>query len=119
MKTAVFWDVMTHAYYKKRHFAEAYRLHHQGEKNQRAITAFIVPSWLFLYILMMEVIRSSEASDLKVGTRRHIPEDSILPSHRRENLMPYTGVKLLGKIGQCKSPKIAFGLNTDMFNGSE
>jgi hypothetical protein len=36
--------------------------------------------------LKMEAIRSSETSVNKVPTGRHIPEDDILHSHRRENL---------------------------------
>jgi hypothetical protein len=36
--------------------------------------------------LKMEAIRSSETSVNKIPTRRHIPEDGILHSHRRENL---------------------------------
>jgi hypothetical protein len=35
-----------------------------------------------IFILMMEVIHPSE-------TRHHIPEDTILHSHRRENLKSY------------------------------
>jgi hypothetical protein len=42
-------------------------------------------SWIS-YTLKMEVIRSSETSVNKISTRRHIPEDDILHSHRRENL---------------------------------
>jgi hypothetical protein len=34
----------------------------------------------------MEAIRSSETSVNKISTQRHIPEDGILHSHRRENL---------------------------------
>jgi hypothetical protein len=37
----------------------------------------------------METIRSSETSVNKISTRRHIPEDGILHSHRRENLKSY------------------------------
>jgi hypothetical protein len=37
----------------------------------------------------MEVIRSSETSVNTISTRRHIPEDCFLHSHRRENLKSY------------------------------
>jgi hypothetical protein len=39
--------------------------------------------------LKMEAIRSSETSFHTRSTRRHIPEDDILHSHRRENLKSY------------------------------
>jgi hypothetical protein len=39
--------------------------------------------------LMMEAIRSSETSALTKNTRRKIPEDGFLHSHRRENLKSY------------------------------
>jgi hypothetical protein len=41
----------------------------------------------------MEAISSSETSVLTTATLlRHIPEDCILHSHRRENLKPYTAL---------------------------
>jgi hypothetical protein len=39
--------------------------------------------------LKMEAIRSSETFDFIRPTRRNIPEDAILHSHRRENLKSY------------------------------
>jgi hypothetical protein len=39
--------------------------------------------------LKMEVIRYYETSVYTRYTRRHIPENGILHSHRRENLKPY------------------------------
>jgi hypothetical protein len=39
--------------------------------------------------LKLEAIRSSEASVHTRSTRRHIPENGILHSHRCENLKSY------------------------------
>jgi hypothetical protein len=44
------------------------------------------PSSLILLSLKMEAVNSSETSAFTRATQRHIPEDDIFHTHRRENL---------------------------------
>jgi hypothetical protein len=56
---------------------------------QLPVTANIVPSSLILSTLKMVETCSSKTSAIIRATRYHIPEDDIVPSNRRGNLIAY------------------------------
>jgi hypothetical protein len=69
-------------------FAGTYRLQHQGHNNSRARNV----SSNLLRRIMIEAIYFSETSVLTRATRRSIPKDDIIHSHRSENLKPYVAL---------------------------
>jgi hypothetical protein len=96
MKNAIFWDVMPCGCCKNRCSGGTYRLHHQGDKNQRArnnvrsnflflhiirhllVTANMAPSSLNLVTLMMEPLHSTKTLVVTRVTWCNIPEYGFL-----------------------------------------
>jgi hypothetical protein len=82
MKNGVFWVVTPCGSCKNRRFGGTWRLLHQN---------FVT--------LMKEAPGLSETSFLTRATRCNNPEDTILHSHRRENLKSYFRLKLCVSMG--------------------
>jgi hypothetical protein len=59
------------------------------------VTASVVPSSPILVTQMKEALSSSETSVLTTATWRNISGDTILHSHRRENLKSYKFLSVL------------------------
>jgi hypothetical protein len=101
IKNAVFWDVTPCRPCVNRRFGWIYRLNLQGRKHSRVRNQHeqVVADW------------ATETSVHTSSTLRHIPEDYILHSHRRENFKSYKQTNSLGHLkGEVVVNKTRFQL---------
>jgi hypothetical protein len=98
LKNSDFWDFTSCGSCKNRRYGGTQRFHHQGVKNRWTRNNVSLTSnrrtrrrntRTNTNTLKMKAIRSSKTSLLTRATLRNIPEDGILHSHRRENLISY------------------------------
>jgi hypothetical protein len=80
---------------------------------QLLVTVNFIPSSLIIFALIIEAIRSSETSVLARATRRHIPEDDILHSLCRGNVISYN-IQLRTEVLPIKLPHLEPGTRSNV-----